>query len=106
MRSAVHATIVGETLFATRQAGATICSYYGRIREDRARGVELCEGTPTRLTFALRFPPGSGPEARQRHEQRSVERQDDAEWQDDPQTHDRDRSPPDFKIEVQPGPRQ
>ena len=111
VRSAVHATIVGETLFATRQAGATICSYYGQIREERVRGVELCEGVPTRLTFALRFPPGSGPEARQQKEQRSVERQDveqqdDKEWLDNPQTHDRTRTPPGFDLEFRLGPRQ
>ena len=109
VRSEVHAAIVGETFFAMRQTPTGYCSYYGRIREDRARGVELCEtgaGAPSgRWTFALRFPPEGGREARQRSEQRPAERPDD-DWLDDPQTLDRDRPPPGFNFEFRRGPRQ
>src|SRR5215207_1858066 len=52
-RSRVRAVIVGQEFFAVLQSEPTtgaavhtgpICSYYGPIREDRVRGVEVCEG--------------------------------------------------------------
>jgi hypothetical protein len=47
----------GENFFATREfAGGQFCSYFGQIQQDRVRGVELCEGSPTRMDFRLRFP--------------------------------------------------
>jgi hypothetical protein len=51
----------------------------------------------------LRFPPG-GHEARQRYEQRPLEREDD-DWLDNPQTHDRNRVPPGFNLEFRLSPR-
>lgn len=55
-QSNVRATIAGENFFATRQFGAgQFCSYFGQIQQDRVRGVELCEGLPTRMAFGLRF---------------------------------------------------
>src|SRR5829696_756156 len=56
-QSNVRASIAGENFFATRQFGAgQFCSYFGQIQQDRVRGVELCEGLPTRMAFGLRFP--------------------------------------------------
>jgi len=105
VRSQVQAAIVGEVLFATRQTTTGFCSYYGQIRGDRVGGIELCEGPPTgRWTFALRFAPGGEREARQRYEQRPVERPDD-DWLDDPQTLNRDRPPPGFNLEFRMAPR-
>ena len=101
--SKVQAVIVGESFFALRHTGGN-CLYHGQIQGDRVRGIELCEGVATRVNFAGRFPPGERGEARQRYEQRPVEREDD-DWLDNPQTHDRDRSPG-FGREVRPGPRQ
>jgi hypothetical protein len=57
VRSNVRASIAGENFFATREfAGGQFCSYFGQIQQDRVRGVELCEGSPTRMDFRLRFP--------------------------------------------------
>jgi hypothetical protein len=72
VQSNVRGTIVGEYFFATRQSGATFCSYFGHMQKDRATGVELCEGTP-RSTFVLRFPPSDDlnlehPQSRQQDE--------------------------------------
>ena len=55
-RSNVRASIAGENFFATREVGGQFCSYFGQIQQDRVRGVELCEGLPTRMAFGLRFP--------------------------------------------------
>ncbi len=104
--SDVKAVIAGESFFAARRDdNGHFCSYYGRIREDRVRGPELCAGTASQSTFALRFPPQGNSEARQRHERRPIEREDD-DWLDNPQTLDRTRPPPDFNLEFRGGPRQ
>ncbi len=79
-KSRVRAAIVGESFFATLMpepaAGAAadpsnVCTYFGRIKEDRVSGIELCRGA-TPMIFALRFPP-------RRDEQRPLEQQDD-DW--------------------------
>ena len=87
--SKVQAVIVGESFFATRHTGNT-CLYHGQIQGDWVRGFELCEGTAARVIFVGRFPPGERGEARQRYDQRPVEREDD-DWLDDPQTLNRGR---------------
>src|SRR4051794_32058674 len=69
VQSEVQAAIVGETFFAMRQTPTGFCSYYGRLREERVGGIELCEAggaASAPWTFALRFLPGGGAEARQR----------------------------------------
>ena len=61
-QSNVRASIAGENFFATRQFGTgQFCSYFGQMQQDRVRGVELCEGLPTRLAFGLRFPRSADP---------------------------------------------
>jgi uncharacterized protein len=62
VRTNVHAVISGNAFFAARQGeGGNVCSYSGQLQGDRVQGVELCEGTPTRLNFALRLR-GGGPD--------------------------------------------
>jgi hypothetical protein len=56
------------------------------------RGFELCEGSPLRLTFALRFPLGDNLEMRQRYQGSEQD-----EFLDDPRTHDRNPLPPEFE---------
>ena len=56
-RSEVRAIIAGENFFAfnTKDDGR-FCSYVARIvRENRGRGVSLCEGDPDRRGFVIRF---------------------------------------------------
>ena len=104
-RSEVRAVIAGDSLFASRRrVNGTFCSYYATIQGERGRGFELCEQSMQRAVFALRFPPGGDREARLRHEQRSLEQQDD-DWLDNPQTLDRDRAPPGFNFESRFRPR-
>ena len=91
----IEAVIAGDSFFAARQAGNLVCTYYGRIRGDRVRGFELCEGASSRLAFALRFPPGENRETRERYQGR-----DQDEFLDDPRTHDRWQPPPDFGGDV------
>lgn len=106
VRIPVKAVIAGESFFASRRTEkGVLCNYYGRLQEDRVRGVALCDGEPHRWIFALRFPPGGGHEARYRHEQRSLDREDD-DWLDDPRTLDRNRPPPGFNLEFRLIPRQ
>jgi hypothetical protein len=101
IRTRVQAIIAGENFFATRQdERGGVCSYYGRLRGDRVRGVGLCEGIPQRLVFALRFPPGETLEDRQRFRGR-----DRDEFLDDPRTYERGRPPPGFDLEFRIGPR-
>ena len=101
----MQAVIAGESLFASRRAAnGSVCSYYGRIREDRARGFELCEGLPSRLIFALRFPPGGDRDALQRRELPQEQHRGD-EWLDNPQTHDPNQASPGFNLEFRVGPR-
>jgi hypothetical protein len=103
MRTEVQAVIAGESFFAARRAeDRTVCSYHGRIKEDRVRGFALCEGSAERLIFALRFPPGGDRDARLRHEGRQ-DQQD--EFLDDPQTYNRRQPPTGFNLEFQLGPR-
>jgi hypothetical protein len=80
-RSDVRAVLLDETLFGVRHIGGAYCSYYGQRRGDRVSGIELCEGTPMRLSFVLRFPPGQDWDARQRHQGRKQD-----EWVDEPET--------------------
>ena len=56
-RSEVRAVIAGENFFAfNTQENGRFCSYVARIiRENRARGVSLCEGNPERRGFVIRF---------------------------------------------------
>jgi hypothetical protein len=76
-KSRLRAAIVGESFFAALmpEPGAgdlsNACTYYGRIKEDRVSGIELCKGAAP-MIFALRFPP-------KRDEQRPLEQQDD-DW--------------------------
>lgn len=97
-RSEVRAVIVGDSFFGSRRIGTEVCSYYGRLREDRARGATFCERNP-HVVFALRFPPGPDRQARPG----TPDPQDD-EWLDDPQTLDRRRPPPGFDLPFEPGP--
>jgi hypothetical protein len=55
IRSEGRAVIIGENIFASRITGDTLCNYTGRFpRENRARGVVVCEGRK-RLGFVMRF---------------------------------------------------
>jgi hypothetical protein len=55
LRSEVRAGIAGENIFASRITGDDLCSYTGRLpRENRARGVLICEGGQ-RCSFVMRF---------------------------------------------------
>jgi hypothetical protein len=99
--SSVRAVIVGENFFAARrQDNGSVCSYYGQIERDRVRGFELCEGNPTRLLFALRFPPGESREVRERYQGRDAD-----EWLDDPRTLEPGQPPQGFSPDFQLGPR-
>jgi len=105
-RIPVRAVIAGESFFASRGTeNGTMCNYYGRLQGDRVRGVALCDKEAGRWVFALRFPPSGGHEARQRHEQRLPEREDD-DWLDNPETLDRTRPPPGFNLEFGRGRRE
>ena len=98
-RSNVHAVLIGDEFFATRQTGPAVCSYYGKLREDRVRGFLLCEGTPKRLMFALRFPPAGDRDLRQRPQ----DAPDD--FLDDPGTYRRGEPPAGFELELRTRPR-
>jgi hypothetical protein len=109
-QSKVRSVIAGGVFFAVLQsepttgAGAntgSICSYYGPIQGDRVSGVEVCERV-ARMLFALRFRGEGERDAQQRAEQRPLEQQDD-DWLDNPQTHDRDGGPAGFSLEPGPG---
>jgi hypothetical protein len=54
LRSGIRATITGDTLFAVRQTGDTICTHVAQIRSDRGRGFALCERAE-RTFFSIRF---------------------------------------------------
>jgi hypothetical protein len=56
-RSDVRAVIAGENFFAFNAIdNGSLCSYVARIvRENRARGVSLCEGNPEPGGFVIRF---------------------------------------------------
>ena len=99
--SDVEAVIVGESFFAVHRnhQDGRVCSYYGRVDQDLAKGFELCEGTSVRLSFALRFPPGENRDVRERYQGREQD-----EWLDDPQTLDRDQAQPSPRLD-QFGPR-
>ncbi|KAA2235250.1 hypothetical protein [Salinarimonas soli] len=55
--SEVRAVIAGDNLFALRTTDHNIlCTYVARIeRENRGRGVTVCEGVPQRGGFVVRF---------------------------------------------------
>jgi hypothetical protein len=54
-RSDVRAYIVGDNLLAIRNVDGTLCSYTARMfRENRARGIQICERQP-RSQFVIRF---------------------------------------------------
>lgn len=81
-RSDVRATIEGDTLFAFRRDdNGQFCGYYGRVQENRIRGVALCE-LGRRSPFALSFRAG-----------RPDQRQED-NWLDDPRRFDRNEPIP------------
>jgi hypothetical protein len=103
-RSRVRAVIVGQEFFAILQSepasGAAvhsgqICSYYGPVRDDQVRGVEVCEGGE-RMMFALRFRPEGDREVQQRSGPPPADQQDD-DRPDNPQTSDPDRTPPGWR---------
>lgn len=96
-RTEVQASIAGEAFFAARRSGGAVCTYYGRIQHDRVRGIELCEGTGTKMIFALRFPEDGGVSGR-------GDGRDDR-FLDDPQTFDPNRPPPgfNFRFRATPG---
>src|SRR5690242_15509370 len=55
MQSEVRALITGQNLFAVRDTGGTVCTYFAQIGDDHGRGFRLCEGQGERLGFAIRF---------------------------------------------------
>jgi hypothetical protein len=55
LRSEVRAVIAGDNLFAFRTTGDQLCNYVAQMRgENRARGINLCEGQ-RRVGFVIRF---------------------------------------------------
>lgn len=98
-RTQVHASIAGDTFFAGREAGGTVCTYYGRIREDRVRGIQLCEGAADKGVFALRFPPQGG-DSRQVQPGAGQDR-----FLDDPRSVDPNEVPSGFDLDFRAAPR-
>jgi hypothetical protein len=59
LRSEARAVIAGENIFALRLTGRVLCNYTVRlVRENRARGVQVCEGEQRHgLVMRFRSPP-------------------------------------------------
>jgi hypothetical protein len=56
LRGNVRAVAAADNFFAFRASEAGACSYIAKMeRENRARGIGLCEGVPKRFGFVIRF---------------------------------------------------
>lgn len=97
-RDEIKATIAGDTLLAVRNAREGLCTYYGRIMDDRVQGVELCEGTPNRMAFALHLRSPTG----QRSMRDNDPRQRD-DFLDDPRTLDPNNQPSGLDLRFEGG---